>query len=113
MTNTKPHQFDQIASLTAKLADANDEIRELKGEAEYLKGEIREIDDFSDEEIRREFNARKMVDPADREWQLLAEMIAAKETDKALDLLVELSEGAASPAIAKMTASFHEQGGLF
>lgn len=104
---------EEIANLKAKLADANDEIRELKDEIEYLEGEIREIDDFSDEEVRREFLVREMIDPVDREWRLLAEMIAANEADKALDLVAELSKGAVSPAVAKMTASFHLQGGLF
>lgn len=104
---------EEIANLKAKLADADDKVRDLQNEAEYLKGEIREIDDFSDEEVRREFLVRGMIDPVDREWRLLAKMIAANEADKALDLVAELSKGAVSPAVAKMTASFHAQGGLF
>lgn len=112
-TKTEIHQTDEIASLKAALADANDEIRDLNAEVEDLNGQIREIDDFSDDEIRREFLSRGMVDPIEREWRLLAEMIAANETGKALDLLAELTDGAVSPAVARMTASFHVQGGLF
>ncbi len=112
-TKTEIHPTDEIASLRAKLADANDEIRDLNAEVEDLKGQIREIDDFSDEEIRREFLSRGMIDPIEREWRLLAEMIAASETEKALDLLAELSDGVVSPAVARMTASFHAHGGLF
>lgn len=100
-------------SLTSKLSDAEAAVDDLKIEVANLTDEIREIDDFSDEEIRREFEARGMVDDADREWRLLAEMVAAKETDKALDLLAGLTDGAVSPAIAKMLHAGASQGRLF
>lgn len=112
-TNTEAELRDEITALKIDLSEANDEIRELRSEVKNLEGEIREIDDFSDDEIRREFLSRGMVDPIEREWRLLAEMIAANETGKALDLLAELTDGAVSPAVARMTASFHVQGGLF
>lgn len=112
-TKAEIHPTDEIASLKARLADANDEIRDLKNEIEDVMENVREIEDFSDEEIRREFLTRRLLDPIEREWRLLAEMIAASETDKALDLLAELSDGVVSPAVAKMAASFHTQGGLF
>ncbi len=100
-------------SLTDKLSDAESAIEDLKAENEYLQSEIKDIDDFDDDEIRREFEARGMVDAAEREWSLLAEMIVAKETDKALDLLAELTEGAVSPAVARMLVANRSQGVLF
>lgn len=99
--------------LTNKLSDAESTIEELKGEIDDLKTEIKDIDDFGDDEIRREFEARGMVDSSEREWALLAEMIAAKETDKALDLLAELTEGSVSPAVAKMLVAGRSQEALF
>jgi len=100
-------------SLETRLSDAESEIEDLKGELAFSNEQIKDVEDFEDEEIRREFESRGMVDDAEREWSLLAEMIAAKETDQALDLLRELTEGAVSPAVVKMLASSRSQEALF
>lgn len=100
-------------SLTNSLSDAEAAIEDLKEELASANEQIKDIDDFDDDEIRREFESRGMIDAAEREWRLLAEMIASGEKNRALDLLAELTEGSVSPAIARMQAANHAQGSMF
>lgn len=96
-------------NLTNKLSDAEGQIRDLEAEKAGLEEEIKDLADYEDDEIRSEFLSRGMSDPMDAEYRRLAEHIAAGETDDALGLLADISEGAVSPAVVKMLAKAHEQ----
>lgn len=102
----------QVLSLENKLSDAEIAIEDLKAEKAYLEDEIKELADYEDDEIRREFLERGMSDPMDAEYRRLAEHIADGETDEALSLLADISEGAVSPAVVKMLAKAHAQESL-
>lgn len=99
----------QVLGLEKKLSDAEGAIEDLKAEKAYLEGEIKDLDDYGDNEIREEFLSRGMSDPMDAEYRRLAEHIAAGETDDALSLLADISDGAVSPAVVKMLAKAHSQ----
>jgi hypothetical protein len=67
-----------------------------------------DLSDFEDEDIREEFKSRRLADQGvnwpERDTRLLAEMIAAGETDNALDLLHRLANGGFSVALIKRLA---------
>ena len=102
----------QVLSLENKLSDAESDIEDLKAEKADLESEIKELSEYKDDEIRSEFLSRGMVDPMDAEYRRLAEHIVAGETDEALSLLADMSEGAVSPAVVKMLAKAHAQENL-
>lgn len=102
----------QVLSLENKLSDAEGAIEDLKAEKASLEEEIKDLSDYDDDEIRSEFLSRGMVDPMDAEYRRLAEHVVAGETDDALSLLAEISNGAVSPAVVKMLAKAHAQESL-
>ena len=99
----------RVLGLENKLSDAEGAIEDLKAEKADLEGEIKDLDEYSDKEIREEFLLRGMTDLMDAEYRRLAEHIAAGETDDALSLLADISDGAVSPAVVKMLAKAHAQ----
>ena len=99
----------QVLDLEDKLSDAESAIEDLKGEKATLEEGIMELCDYSDGEIRREFLSRGFIDPVAAEYERLADHIARGETDEALSLLADISEGAVSPAVVKMLAKAHAQ----
>jgi chromosome segregation ATPase len=102
----------QVLDLENKLSDAETSIEELKAEVYSLEDEIKDLDDYSDGEIRDEFLSRGMTDPMSVEYERLADHIARGETDDALSLLADISEGSVSPAVAKMLVKAHAQESL-
>jgi hypothetical protein len=101
-----------VLDLENKLSDAETAIEELKAEKAGLEDEIKDLDDYEDDEIRDEFLSRRILDPMTAEYERLADHIARGETDDALSLLADISEGAVSPAVVKMLAKAHAQESL-
>lgn len=102
----------RVLWLGSKLSGAESAIEDLKGEKAVLEESFMELCDYSDDEVRREFLSRGFIDPVIAEYERLADHIARGETNDALSLLAEISEGAVSSAVAKMLTKAHAQESL-